>query len=117
MHELSICRGIVQAALEEYEKLEPRPRRLTRVRVVAGELHQLVPDHLVMAFEVLTRDTPAEGSTLELETVPVTGRCRGCGWEGEIRPPVFQCAECEAFDIEMEKGRELYLDRLEVEPS
>jgi len=116
MHELSICRGLVRAALEEFEKLEPRPKRLTRVRVVAGELHRLVPDCLATAYEVLTRDTPAEGSALELETVPVTGRCLRCGWQGEIRPPVFQCPRCEAFDIELEKGRELYLDRLEVEP-
>jgi hydrogenase nickel incorporation protein HypA/HybF len=115
MHELSICRGLVDAVLEEFRRLEPPAVRITRIHVVAGRLHQIVPDFLRSAYEVLTRDTPAEGSELELEILPLTGRCRACGWEGEIEPPVFRCAGCEAFAIELGGGKELALDRMEVE--
>ncbi|MBN2491285.1 MAG: hydrogenase maturation nickel metallochaperone HypA [Planctomycetes bacterium] len=115
MHEFSICQSLVDAALEEFRRIEPTPERITRVRVVAGRLHQLVPEFLQSAYEVLTKDTPAEGSEMELRLVPVTGRCTACGWEGEIEPPVFQCAGCGAFAIELCGGKELYLDQMEIE--
>ena len=34
---------------------------------------------------------------------------------GEIVPPFFQCAACKVLAIDVIQGRELYLDRLEVE--
>jgi hydrogenase nickel incorporation protein HypA/HybF len=115
MHEFSICEGLVDAVLKEMEKLSPPPDRLVRVRVVMGRLHQIVPDYLAQAFEVLTRGTPAEGAAMEMETRPVVGRCRPCGWEGEIDPPFFRCGRCGALDLDMVKGKELFLDRMEVE--
>lgn len=117
MHEMSICQGIVEAVVEEMGRLDPPPERLIRVRVVVGALHQIVPEYLCDAWKLLTSDTPAAGSELELAFKPVRGRCRAgdCGWEGEITPPIFQCPTCEAFDIELESGKELYLDRMEIE--
>ena len=115
MHEFSICQGIVEAVLDEFAKLDPRPVCVKKVRVVAGRLHQLVPDYLEAAYEVLVKDTEAEGSTLELKFLPVRARCAACTWEGEIQPPVFQCPECEGFDLEVTNGRELYLEQMEVE--
>ncbi|HEC17630.1 MAG TPA: hydrogenase maturation nickel metallochaperone HypA [Sedimenticola sp.] len=115
MHEFSICRDILAAALEEYRALDPAPKRLKAVRVVAGGMHQIIPEYLATAYGILSRDTPAAGSKLDLVIKPVTGRCRECGWEGEIVPPFFQCAACGALAIDLMQGRELYLDRLEVE--
>jgi hydrogenase nickel incorporation protein HypA/HybF len=119
MHEMSMCQGIVEAVVEEMGKLDPQPERLIKVRVVAGALHQIVPEYMTDAWTYLTRETPAEGSELELAFTAVRGRCQaeGCGWEGEIRPPVFQCPKCEGFDVELMSGKELYLDRMEVEQS
>jgi hydrogenase nickel incorporation protein HypA/HybF len=115
MHEFSICEGLVDAALREMDKLDPPPSRLLRVRVVMGRLHQIVPDYLEQAFEVLTRGTPAQGAKMEMETRPVVGRCNACGWEGDVEPPFFRCGACETFDLEVVKGKELYLDHMEVE--
>ena len=117
MHEMSICQGIVEAVVEEMGRLDPPPERLIKIRVVAGGLHQIVPEYLCDAWTYLTRETPAEGSELELAFTPVRGRCRGegCGWEGEIRPPRFQCPKCERFDLKLTSGKELYLDRMEIE--
>jgi len=115
MHEFSICEGIVKAAVEEVEKMTPRPKALRRARVVVGRLHAIVPDNMEMAYEVLTRDTPIAGSKLELEFVPIAAKCKVCGWEGSIEPPVFLCGSCLSGDIEVVTGRELYLANLEVE--
>jgi hydrogenase nickel incorporation protein HypA/HybF len=114
MHEFSICERLVNAVLEEVTALD-EGTRVQRVHIVAGALHQIVPEYLATAYEALTGETSLAGSELCMEVRPVVGRCGSCAWEGEITPPFFQCAACEAFNIEMVSGKELFLDRLEIE--
>jgi hydrogenase nickel incorporation protein HypA/HybF len=80
-----------------------------------GALHQIVPENLKFAYEVLTRETPAAGSELMMVSVPITAQCRACGWKGEIRSPLFLCGACNSGEIELIGGKELYLDNLEID--
>jgi len=73
------------------------------------------PEAMQMAFEAMRTDTPAAGAELEIETVPLTARCGGCGWTGEIEPYKFLCPACSSMQMEILTGRELYIDSLEVE--
>ena len=73
-----------------------------------------MPDALVFAYELLTRDTPAAGSRLELRIRPLEARCLSCGWQGALEPPVFLCGACGQGGIELLGGNELYLESLEV---
>ena len=114
MHEFAMCRGIVRGVLEEMDRLDA-PARLVSVRVLAGRLHQIVPEYLVSAYELLVKDTPAEGSTLELKLAPVIATCRACRWQGELEPPIFLCADCQSTDLDVTGGTELRLESLEVE--
>lgn len=84
MHEFSLCRGIVSAVLEEMGRLDPSPARLLRVRVEMGRLHQVIPEYLGSAWELLTRETVAEGGEIELVVLPIIGKCRDCGWGGRL---------------------------------
>lgn len=115
MHEYAICAGLVDAVLEELDALDPPGGRLRRVRVVAGALHQFVPEFMETAFGLLTRDTPAAGARLELAIRPVTARCPACGWSGEIAVPFFQCPACGSLRLDLLTGKELYLDQLTIE--
>lgn len=103
----------MQAVLAELKKVQPA--RLVRARIVAGRLHQLVPANLTLAYKVLTKETPAAGSALHIRHVPITFECRRCHWRGEIRGALFACGQCQAGDIEITGGKELYLDSIEVE--
>jgi len=115
MHEFSICQSLVDALLVEVDKLEPTPKRLVTARVVVGDLRQIVPEFLRNAYEVLTKDTVAEGSKLEIRTLPIQARCAECKWEGTVKAPFFQCPSCESFQVETTGGMELYLEGMEVE--
>lgn len=115
MHEFSICQEIVTSVLSEMEKVGS-PCRLIKTTVLAGKLRQIVPEFLIFAYETLTKDTMAEGSTLEIEAVPIVIKCRECGWSGEVEGEYFfQCAECKSNRVEIASGKELYLKSLEVE--
>jgi hydrogenase nickel incorporation protein HypA/HybF len=115
MHEFSICKNIVDAAITEYNNLDPPPRRLIAVRIVVGRLHQIIRDSLELAYDVLTKDTPAENSKLEIKFVDVECRCPACKWQGTIDYPFFICKECQGGNIEVVTGKELYMENLEVE--
>ena len=116
MHEVSICQGLVRVVLDELTQRAIGAGRLKLVRVVAGQMHQLVPDALTFAYELLTRDTPAAGSQLELCVPPLDATCKSCGWRGAIEPPVFLCTVCGA-GVEIKGGDELFVEELEISDS
>ncbi|HOF88283.1 MAG TPA: hydrogenase maturation nickel metallochaperone HypA [Armatimonadota bacterium] len=115
MHEFAIGEALVSAVLSELAAVQPPPARLTRVRVVVGAMRQVVPEYLEFAYEVLTQETPAAGSALEIRALPITVRCHACHWEGTVELGVFLCGACGAADLAPLTGMELYLDQLEVE--
>lgn len=114
---MSIAQSLLDIIRQEMEKHEATT--LTLVRVKHGQLTHIVPDSLYFAFEVLTKDTPLEGAKLELEEVPLCVKCAGCGKEFEPEsehPLLMPCPHCGEEDgHEVVCGKELYLDRLDVE--
>ncbi len=115
MHELSICQGLVDIVLKESDSRKLPPGAVRKVVVAAGIMHQVMPDSLQFYYELLTRDTPAAGSVLELKVIPVSARCNACGWEGELKIPCFRCGACDSSDLAMRTGRELHLESMDIE--
>ena len=110
MHELSIAESVVVIASRQADG-----RRVTKVQMKVGHLRQVVPSSLAFGFGLLAEGTPVEGAELEIEQVPVEGRCRGCGREGRIRGFPLRCEGCGGPDLEILKGEELIVDSLELE--
>ena len=110
MHELSIAEYVVRIACDH-----AGPRDVAVVGLRVGHLRQVVPSALRFAFELVAQGTPVEGARLEIEDVPATGRCRGCG--AATMPTAFplSCAACGSFDVELTGGEELLVDSLEIE--
>jgi hydrogenase nickel incorporation protein HypA/HybF len=110
LHELAIADSVVRIASRHAEG-----RQVEKVYLKVGHLRQVVPSALTFSFELVAQGTPVEGAELELEEVPVAGKCRGCG--AEARPTEFplQCGACGSFDLEIVQGEELYVESLELE--
>jgi len=115
MHEFSICQSLVAAVLAELKKNPTRAKRLKKANVVAGQYHRLVPAGLKFAYEILAKNTPAEGSKLSIKTAPLKLKCNQCGWRGATRDIVFLCRKCKKADVEIIGGKELYLESIELE--
>ena len=110
MHELAIAESVVQIANRHADG-----RQVTKVYLKVGHLRQVVPSALAFSFELVAQGTPVEGAQLEMEEVPVAGKCRGCGAESQLTEFPLQCAACGAFDLEILQGEELYVESLELE--
>ncbi|MFC1498946.1 hydrogenase maturation nickel metallochaperone HypA [Verrucomicrobiota bacterium] len=115
MHELSICQSLVDSIIAELDKIEPRPKSLVKARMIVGELRQIVPEYMHEAYSAISKGTIIEGSELEIKTVAISGKCKACGWKGDLQRALFRCKECESGDLDLSGGMELYLDNLEVE--
>ncbi len=115
MHEFAICEKLVQVVLDELEKNRPGNERLKKATVAVGDMRQIVPDTLKFAYENMTRGTAAEGSELDIRAIPTRCRCPQCGWTGPPEGMVFLCPQCGSRDLEVEEGKELYLEKLEVD--
>lgn len=119
MHEMSLAAGLLDIIRQEMEK--HRAERLLLVRLRSGVLANVVPEALSMAFAVQAQGTPFAGAKLEMQTEALRLRCGGCGVEffpeGVTRAAIFSvCPGCgEEIGHSVLAGRELYIDRIELE--
>jgi hydrogenase nickel incorporation protein HypA/HybF len=107
MHELSICKGILEAARSSLEALASPPPQVSHVTVRIGRLTGVVPDSLRYYFELLTPGSPLEGAALMIEEIPIRGLCADCNARFEIETLSFTCPLCGSGFVELLTGREL----------
>lgn len=113
MHEFSITSSIVENVLGF--AAEQEAARVLAVRVVVGELTHLESEQMKFCFEAITRETPLEGSSLEIETAPAQVACRSCDyagppkyWEDVLAAapiPTLQCPQCGKV-VDVTEGQE-----------
>ncbi len=89
--------------------------RVHRIVLRIGALAGVEPEALRFAFEVVTRDTLAAGSTLQLEAVPARAFCPVCAAEFDAGMDyVFSCPTCGQLSCDLRQGRELELAQIEM---
>ena len=113
MHELGITENIVNIALTKAS--EAQAKKVIQINLVVGELSGLVPDCIQFYFDPLSKDTIAQGALLNFESVPVQLRCRNCSTVFQPQDTLWSCPKCKSQSVEISKGRELYIESMEVE--
>ncbi len=113
MHELSICQGIVEEAVKALARF-PRIPRVSQVTVQIGRLTGIAPESLRQYFDLLIPGTPLKGATLNIEEIPIRGRCSDCGASFEIEVPSLACPQCGSGLVNFTSGRELSVVSLET---
>jgi hydrogenase nickel incorporation protein HypA/HybF len=114
MHEM----GIVQSIMEilEQQAAIHQARRVTRVSLEFGALTGIMPAAIEFAFEVLSKDSIAEGAHLDITVIPMKARCFDCGQETTLE--VYQpfCPACSSGALKIIQGRdEMRIASLEIE--
>jgi hydrogenase nickel incorporation protein HypA/HybF len=113
MHEMGIAQSILD--IVEQEMARHGATKLTTIRLVVGEFTAVVPESLTFCFEVLTKDTPFEGVKLEMEKVPLTGKCTVCETEFVVQDYQFICPHCGSNQVETLSGKELFVKEIEAQ--
>lgn len=113
MHELSLVASVFDVLEEKAQ--EHGATRVTSVVLRVGVMSGVVPDLLESAFDTYKIGTLAEGARLIIEAVPVKLRCPVCGGDTVREDTDFSCAACGSRRVEVVEGRELVVERIELE--
>ena len=113
MHELGIAQSILDRMHEE--SVRHRGARITKVGARIGELSGVDPDALAFGFEALSKDSPLEGVTLEIDFRKRMQRCSQCGCEFETEAMLTVCPDCGSQHTLCIAGNELDIVFIELE--
>lgn len=105
MHEMSITEDILDIIRREMKK--GSLTHLISVKLRLGELTAIDPDALRFCFDASIKKTGLEGAVLEIEGVPLTGRCTMCATTWKITDFALICPACSGTDVEKIAGTEL----------
>lgn len=113
MHELSIAIGLVEAAARKAD--EVGAERVESVYLRLGPLAGVVREALLFSYDAATAGTKLEGSTLEIEDVPVVVFCPTCESEKTLEDFYgFACPDCGTISPDVRGGRELEMIAIEI---
>lgn len=70
---------------------------------------------LYFSFDVVTRDTLAEGAKLAIIELPGQAWCFACGRSILLEDPFDVCPQCQRGALQITGGEELRIKELEVE--
>jgi hydrogenase nickel incorporation protein HypA/HybF len=105
MHELRIVTEIIGIVNKEMHNRGLSG--LSEVGVNLGALTGIDKEALAFGFEAATKDTPLAGTHLNIDFIPVSGKCRSCRKNFELTDFVFICPGCGSADLEITHGEEL----------
>lgn len=112
MHELSVTESLLELAIRHAQSA--RAKRITDLHLVIGQLSSIVDDSVQFYWDIVSKDTIAEGARLHFERVPARLLCLECGQEyspGEA----LTCPACSGSRVRVVAGEEFRLDSIEVE--
>lgn len=113
MHELSVTENIIEIVNRHAE--QAGARKVARIHLVIGELASIVDDSVQFYFDYLSEGTACAGAQLVFHRVAVGLVCEACGHTWSPEGVDWHCPNCGARRPRIVKGREFYVDSIEVE--
>lgn len=113
MHEMSIAEGIVEIALQTLVANQGTVVHAIQLRL--GVMSGVEPDALQFCFTAVTKNTAAAGASLQIEMIPLRGKCLDCDYEFSVADYVFKCPQCGSLAIQTITGRELQVASIDMD--
>ncbi|MFN8373155.1 MAG: hydrogenase maturation nickel metallochaperone HypA [Anaerolineae bacterium] len=113
MHELPATQSILEIALRHAEKANAT--RITQLHIVIGELSSMIDDSVQFYWDIISKDTIAEGATLYFQRIRAQLECKICGEQFSIHQEGFICPSCNSPEVQVRYGEEFFLDSIEIE--
>ena len=112
MHEAALAESILKIAFDTAEKNSAK--KITAVGLKLGDMAGVEVEALKLSFNVLTKDTIAQGAELKINRVPISAECNKCGKIFQVPHYNFFCPECDGVLI-LKSGRELLVEFIDCD--
>jgi hydrogenase nickel incorporation protein HypA/HybF len=113
MHELSVSESILEISLRHAKNANAK--RITNLYLVIGQLASIVDDSVQFYWDIISKDTIANGATLHFKRLPATLACRECNHQYNPGKDGFSCPKCNSEHIKVISGEEFYMEAIDVE--
>lgn len=110
MHELSVTQSVLDIALKN-----AGARKVKQINLVIGQFSSIVDDSVQFYWDIISKDTSAEGSLLHFERIPGEMTCQNCGYVFRPTDESFDCPSCSSPFVRITKGEEFQVDSIDVE--
>jgi hydrogenase nickel incorporation protein HypA/HybF len=113
MHELAVTESILEISLRHAE--EAGAERIKDLHLVIGQLSSFVDDSIQFYWEMISKDTPAEGSQLHFRRIPAEMQCQACEQRFSPGELDFNCPACGGVDVRITAGDAFYIEAMDVD--
>jgi hydrogenase nickel incorporation protein HypA/HybF len=113
MHELSVTESILKIAIRHGEAASAQ--RVTAIYLVIGQLSSIVDDSVQFYWDIISKDTIAEGAQLHFRRVPVEMVCSHCDRRYAPNRDDLACPTCGSTAVRVVSGEEFFVEAIDVE--
>lgn len=113
MHELPVTESILRIALQHAESAGAS--RVTEVYLVIGDLASIIDDSVKFYWDIVSKDTLAEGAALVFRRIPAELFCLECETSFHPDGKDFICPTCKGYHVKVVAGDEFAVEAIQVE--
>jgi hydrogenase nickel incorporation protein HypA/HybF len=113
MHELSVTQSLLDLALKHAN--QAGATKISSLNITIGDLTSIIDDSVKFYWDIIAKDTMAEGAELNFTRIDTILRCKDCSFKYSPEPGELACPECKGFQVEVISGKEFYLDSIDIE--
>ena len=113
MHEMSLVESL-KITLEEQARIHDF-KSVKTVWLEVGPFSNVEPESLLFCFDVVMKDSIAQGARLEIIRPPGQGWCMSCMTEVAVNDRTAPCPLCEGGPVIPQGGDALRIHELEVD--
>jgi hydrogenase nickel incorporation protein HypA/HybF len=112
MHEMALAESMLEIVLQTARGNDAS--RVTLIRLEIGALSHVEPEALRFCFDVVTRDSLADGARLEIQRTAGEAWCMPCGALVPLASLGTPCPVCGSYQLGISQGEAMRVREIEV---
>ena len=113
MHELAVTTSLLELAIQHAKTVHAS--HISHLYLVVGQLSSVIDDSVTFYWNIVCKDSIAEGSQLHFRRIPAQFQCSDCQVVYPLKGDDFTCPSCGSERIHIIAGEEFYLESIGVE--
>ena len=113
MHELPVTENILEIALRHAQQADAS--KITELNLVIGQLSSIIDDSIQFYWDIIAKDTIAEGARLNFQRIPTQMTCQECQTVFAPQDNDFACPNCNSNRIKITAGEEFFLESIQID--
>lgn len=113
MHELAVTENLLEIAVRHGNSA--KAKRISHLYLVIGQLSSIVDDSIQFYWDIVSKDTIAEGALLHFQRKSIELSCENCKHQFTPLQSDMTCPSCGSIQVKVISGEEFYLEAIDVE--